>query len=140
MAGEATVTVIGHCGGDPELRFTSSGTAVASFSLANTPRIKSANGEWGDGETLWLRVTAWNKQAEAVAEEVRKGQKLIVVGRLQQKSYKTKDGEDRTSLELTADEVGVVPRWADGAKPSQGETGRRQQQKKGGWDDDAPPF
>lgn len=139
MAGEATVTVVGHVGGDPELRFTSSGTAVASFSLANTPRTKGTNGEWGDGETMWLRVTAWNKQAEAVAEEVRKGQKVIVVGRLAQKSYKTKDGEDRTSLELTADEVGVVPRWADGAKSSHRETAPK---KRDAWgsDDDAPPF
>src|SRR6188768_2343129 len=118
MAGEATVTVIGNCGGDPELRFTSQGTAVASFSLANTPRVKDAKGEWADGETLWMRVTAWNKQAEAITEGVRKGQKVIVVGRLQQKSYQTKEGETRTSLEITADEIGVVPRWPDAAKPA----------------------
>jgi single-strand DNA-binding protein len=111
MSGEAIVRVTGNAGGDAELRFTPSGKAVASFSLANTPRVKNGD-QWEDGDTLWLRVTAWGNMAEAVAENITKGTKVLVVGRLTQQTYTVKDtNEQRTSLQLTADEIGVVPRW-----------------------------
>ena len=97
-------------GSEPELKFLESGRAVASFSVANTPRVKDSSGNWGDGETIWFRVTLWGRLAEAAIEDVQKGKRVIVDGRLSQRSYTTKEGEQRTSLEITADEVGVIPK------------------------------
>lgn len=110
MAGEASITVVGNVGGDPEIRFTQSGKAVASFSIANTPRKKNAAGDWEDDETLWLRVNVWGWKGEAAAETIRKGNRVIVVGRLSPRTWETKEGEQRTSLEVTADEVAVIPK------------------------------
>jgi single-strand DNA-binding protein len=112
VSGEGRITVTGNVGSEPELKFLESGRAVASFSVANTPRVKDSSGNWGDGETIWFRVTLWGRLAEAAVEDVQKGKRVIVDGRLTQRSYTTKEGEQRTSLEITADEVGVIPKLA----------------------------
>lgn len=110
MAGEAIVTVIGNLGSDAEFRKTPKGTPVTSFNIANTPR-KNVNGEWVDGDTTWFRVFVWNKEAAGTATTLKKGDKVLVTGRLQISKYVTKDGEDRQSLEINADGVGVVPKY-----------------------------
>ncbi len=108
MNPSASITIIGNAVEDPELRFTPSGAAVATFRIASTPRHldKTAN-TWTDGETTFLTVTQWRGAAENLAETVRKGMRLCVVGRLQQRSYETKEGEKRTVFEVQADEVAV---------------------------------
>jgi single-strand DNA-binding protein len=113
MANETTLTVIGTLGGDPELRFVASGAAVASFSIASTPRTfdRQAN-EWKDGETLWLRCSAWRQMAENIAESLTKGSRVIVQGRLKQRSWEDKDGQRRTVVELDVDEIGPSLRYA----------------------------
>lgn len=111
MAGEALVTVVGNLGNDAEFRKTPTGTPVTSFSLANTPR-KQKNGEWVDGETTWYRVFVWNHEAAGTALALKKGDKVIVTGRLTLSTYLTKDNEQRTALEINADGVGLVPKHA----------------------------
>jgi len=107
MANEPTLTVIGNLTADPELRFTPSGPAVASFTVASTPRTFDRQaGEWKDGETLFLRCSVWRETAENVAESLTKGTRVIVTGRLTQRSYETRKGEKRTVVELQVDEVG----------------------------------
>ncbi|MBV7363154.1 single-stranded DNA-binding protein [Actinomycetaceae bacterium TAE3-ERU4] len=113
MAGETQLTVIGNLTADPELRFTPSGVAVASFTVASTPRtFDRQSGEWRDGETLFMRCSVWRDVAENVAESLRKGTRVIVSGRLESRSYKTREGENRTSLEMQVDEVGPSLRYA----------------------------
>jgi len=111
MAGEAIVTVVGNLGSDAEFRKTPKGTPVTSFNIANTPR-KSINGEWVNGDTNWFRIFVWNYDAAGTANVLRKGDKVIVTGRLQISKYTTKDGEERQSLEINADTVGLVPKYA----------------------------
>lgn len=113
MSGETLITVIGNLTGDPELRFTPSGSAVANFTIASTPRIfdRQAN-EWKDGETLFLRASIWRESAENLAESLAKGARVIVQGRLKSRSYETKEGEKRTVVELEAEEVGPSLRYA----------------------------
>lgn len=107
MAGETTLTVIGNLTNDPELRFTPSGSPVANFTIASTPRTFDRNSnEWKDGETLFLRAAVWKEAAENVAESLTKGMRVIVSGRLKSRSYETKDGEKRTVMELEVDEIG----------------------------------
>ena len=107
MAGETVVTVIGNLTADPELRWTQSGAAVADFTVASTPRTYDRNaGEWRDGDTLFMRCSVWRETAENVAESLRKGMRVIVQGRLTQRSYDTQQGERRTVVELQVDEVG----------------------------------
>ncbi|WP_136517614.1 single-stranded DNA-binding protein [Cellulomonas telluris] len=113
MAGETTITVIGNLTGDPELRFTPSGAAVANFTVASTPRtFDRQSNEWKDGETLFLRCSIWREAAESVAESLTKGTRVIVTGRLVQRSYETREGEKRTVYELQVDEVGPSLRYA----------------------------
>ncbi|MDR6989108.1 single-strand DNA-binding protein [Paenarthrobacter nitroguajacolicus] len=114
MAGETTITVIGNLTNDPELRFTPSGSAVANFTIASTPRTfdRQAN-EWKDGETLFLRASVWREAAENVAESLTKGTRVIVSGRLKSRSYETKEGEKRTVIELEVDEIGPSLRYAN---------------------------
>ena len=113
MAGETQVTVVGNLTGDPELRFTPSGAAVANFTVASTPRtFDRQSNEWKDGETLFLRCSIWREAAESVAESLTKGTRVIVVGRLVQRSYETREGEKRTVVELQVDEVGPSLRYA----------------------------
>lgn len=113
MAGETTITVIGNLTGDPELRFTPSGAAVANFTVASTPRtFDRQSNEWKDGDTLFLRCSIWREAAESVAESLTKGTRVIVTGRLVQRSYETREGEKRTVYELQVDEVGPSLRYA----------------------------
>jgi len=113
MAGDTTITVIGNLTADPELRWTQSGAAVADFTVASTPRTYDRNaGEWRDGDTLFMRCSVWRETAENVAESLRKGMRVIVQGRLTQRSYETPQGERRTVVELQVDEVGPSLRRA----------------------------
>jgi single-strand DNA-binding protein len=113
MAGETTITVIGNLTDDPELRFTPSGAAVAKFRIASTPRnLDKATGEWKDGEPLFLACSVWRQVAENVAESLQRGARVVVTGRLRQRSYETKEGEKRTVYELEVDEIGPSLRYA----------------------------
>ncbi|WP_199562384.1 single-stranded DNA-binding protein [Micromonospora deserti] len=113
MAGDTTITVIGNLTDDPELRFTPSGAAVAKFRVASTPRfMDKASGEWKDGEPLFLSCTVWRQAAEHVAESLQRGTRVIVSGRLRQRSYETREGEKRTVIELEVDEIGPSLRYA----------------------------
>jgi len=113
MAGETVTTVVGNLTADPELRFTPSGAAVANFTVASTPRYFDRQaGEWKDGEALFLRCNIWRQAAENVAESLTRGMRVIVQGRLRQRSFETKEGEKRTVVELEVDEVGPALRYA----------------------------
>ena len=113
MAGETTITVIGNLTADPELRFTPSGAAVASFTVASTPRTFDRNsGEWKDGDALFLRCNIWRQAAENVAESLTRGSRVLVSGRLRQRSFETREGEKRTVVELEVDEVGPSLKYA----------------------------
>lgn len=113
MAGDTVITVIGNLTADPELRFTPSGAAVANFTVASTPRtFDRQSNEWKDGDTLFLRCSIWREAAENVAESLTKGMRVIVQGRLVQRSYETREGEKRTVVELQVDEVGPSLRYA----------------------------
>ena len=113
MAGDTTITVIGNLTDDPELRFTPSGAAVAKFRVASTPRfMDKASGEWKDGDPLFLACTVWRQAAENVAESLQRGARVIVSGRLRQRSYETREGEKRTVIELEVDEIGPSLRYA----------------------------
>ena len=164
MAGETVITVIGNLTGDPELRFTPSGAAVASFTVASTPRtLDKATNEWKDGEALFLRCSIWRQAAENVAEALQKGMRVIVQGRLQQRSYDTKEGEKRTVIELQVDEIGPSLKYATakvnrttrgggnggfGGSPSGGSSAPADDpwassapaSSGGGWSSDEPPF
>ena len=113
MAGETVITVIGNLTADPELRFTQSGAAVANFTVASTPRTFNKNsGEWEDGDALFLRCNIWRQAAENVAESLSRGARVIVSGRLKQRSFETREGEKRTVVELDVDEVGPSLKYA----------------------------
>ncbi len=113
MAGETVITVVGNLTADPELRFTPSGAAVANFTVASTPRtLDRQSGEWRDGEALFLRCNIWRQAAENVAETLTRGTRVIVSGRLRQRSFETREGEKRTVVELEVDEVGPSLRYA----------------------------
>jgi single-strand DNA-binding protein len=113
MAGDTVVTIVGNLTSDPELRFTPSGAAVANFTVASTPRtFDRASGEWKDGEALFLRCALWRQPAENAAESLTRGTRVIVQGRLTQRSYDTKEGEHRTVVELQVDEIGPSLRYA----------------------------
>ena len=113
MAGDTIITVVGNLTDDPELRFTSSGAAVANFTVASTPRFFDKNtNDWKDGDALFLRCSIWRQAAENVAETLTKGARVIVQGRLKQRSYETREGEKRTVYELDVDEVGPSLKYA----------------------------
>lgn len=113
MAGETTITVVGNLTADPELRFTPSGSAVANFQIASTPRtFDRQSNEWKDGETLFLRCSVWREAAENVAESLAKGTRVVCQGPLSSRSYETKEGEKRTVMELEVDEIGPSLRYA----------------------------
>ncbi len=155
MAGETVITVVGNLVDDPELRFTPAGAAVAKFRVASTPRTfdRQAN-EWKDGESLFLTCSVWRQAAENVAESLQRGMRVIVQGRLKQRSYEDREGVKRTVYELDVDEVGPTLARAtakvtknpaggnrsgtatddpwSGAKPANG------QQQGGGWGSTPP--
>ena len=113
MAGETVITVVGNLTSDPELRYTQNGLAVANFTIASTPRnFDRASNDWKDGEALFLRASVWREFAEHVAGSLTKGSRVIATGRLKQRSYETKEGEKRTSIELEVDEIGPSLRYA----------------------------
>ena len=113
MAGDTVMTVIGNLTADPELRFTASGAAVANFTVASTPRtFDRSTGEWKDGEALFLRCNIWRQPAENVAESLTRGARVIVSGRLKQRSFETREGEKRTVVEVEVDEIGPSLRYA----------------------------
>jgi single-strand DNA-binding protein len=132
MSGETVITVCGNAVQDPELRFTPSGAAVAKFTVASTPRTYDKDAQaWKDGTTLYLPVSVWRQQAEHVAESVVKGCRVVVQGRLSQRSYEDKQGVKRTVYELEADEVAVSLRNATAkvAKASSGGGGQQAYQQ-----------
>src|ERR1700709_469219 len=113
MAGETVITVIGNLTSDPELRFTQPGRAVANFTVASTPRtFDRQSQEWKDGEALFMRCNVWRQAAENVAESLTRGARVVVTGRLKQRSFETKEGEKRTVVELEVDEIGPSLRYA----------------------------
>ena len=113
MAGETVITIVGNLTDDPELRFTPSGAAVAKFRIASTPRtLDRESGQWKDGEPLFLACNIWRDAAEHVAESLQRGARVIVQGRLRQRSYETREGEKRTVYELEVDEIGPSLRYA----------------------------
>ncbi|PHX76224.1 MAG: single-stranded DNA-binding protein [Actinobacteria bacterium] len=106
-AGDTIITIVGNLVDDPELRFTPSGAAVAKFRVASTPRyLDKATNEWKDGDSLFLSCNVWRQAAENVAESLQRGMRVIIQGRLKQRSYETKEGEKRTVYEIEVDEVG----------------------------------
>lgn len=136
MAGETVITVVGNLTADPELRFLPSGAAVANFTVASTPRtFDRQSGEWKDGDALFLSCSVWRQAAENVAETLRKGMRVIVQGRLRQRSYETQQGERRTVVELEVDEVGPSLRYATAAvtRSSGGQGGQGGQGQGGGF-------
>lgn len=150
MAGDTQITVVGNLTSDPELKFLQSGNAVANFTVASTPRsYNKQTQQWEDGEALFLRCSVWRQLAENVAESLTKGMRVIVQGNLRQRSYQTKEGENRTSYELDVQEVGPsltfakahVQRndraqggsYALAEKQAQGGFGGGQQQSQGGF-------
>jgi single-strand DNA-binding protein len=147
MSNETTITICGNLVDDPELRFTPAGQPVARFRVASTPRFRdNASGEWKDGDSLFLTCQVWRQAAEHAAESLTRGMRVIVQGRLKQRSYETKEGEKRTVYELDVDDFGPSLRNAT-AKVSKVERARadqvRTEQKTGGdpWaKDDEPPF
>jgi single-strand DNA-binding protein len=123
MAGDTNLTVVGNLTDDPELRFTPSGAAVANFTVASTPRfLDKQTNEWKDGDALFLRCSVWRQAAENVAESLQRGARVIVTGRLKQRSYETKEGEKRTVYEVEVDEIGPSLRYAT-AKVVKGQRG-----------------
>ncbi len=113
MAGDTVITIVGNLVEDPNLRFTKSGQAVASFRIASTPRFfDRQSGDWKDGEALFLTCNVWRQAAENVAETLQRGMRVIVQGRLKQRSYETREGEKRTVFEIEVDEVGPSLRSA----------------------------
>ncbi|WP_113705284.1 single-stranded DNA-binding protein [Nonomuraea lactucae] len=117
MSGETTITIIGNLTGDPELNYTQSGLAVASFTIASSPRVYNKQVEqWQDGEPLFMRCSAWRDLGDHVTESLTKGTRVIASGRLRQRTYETSDGDRRTVVEMTVDEIGPSLRFAT-AKP-----------------------
>jgi single-strand DNA-binding protein len=125
MAGETIITVVGNLTADPELRYTQNGVAVANFTIASTPRnFDRASGEWKDGEALFMRASVWREFAEHVASSLTKGARVVATGRLRQRSYETKEGEKRTSIELEVDEIGPSLRYATAQVQRQSSAGK----------------
>lgn len=111
MSNEPIITIVGNACGDAELRYTASGVAVCGWTVAVTPRVKR-NGEWTDGEPTYYRCTAWERLAEPCAETITKGMRLLVQGRLTTRTFETREGEKRLSVELAVDAVGPDLRYA----------------------------
>jgi single-strand DNA-binding protein len=146
MAADNQTTIAGNLVEDPELRFTNTGTPVTNLRVAVTQRIQH-DGEWRDGETSFLKVNVWRGQAEHLADSLSKGDRVMVTGRLRQRSWKTPEGDKRSVTELEADEVGASLKWATAkvertSQRGNGERsqGRERQAERGGDFNDGPPF
>ncbi|MGL6236427.1 MAG: single-stranded DNA-binding protein [Segniliparus sp.] len=143
MAGDTVITVVGNLTADPELRFTPTGAAVANFTVASTPRtFDRQSNEWKDGEALFLRCNIWREAAENVAESLARGTRVIVTGRLKQRSYETREGEKRTVVELEVDEIGPSLRYSTAkvnrAARGGGSSGGGGGSRSGGYGNDDP--
>ena len=113
MANDTTITIVGNLTNDPEMRFTPSGSAVANFTIASTPKqFDKQAGEFKEGETLFLRCNIWREAAENVAESLQKGMRVVAQGRLKSRSFETKEGQKQTVIELEVEEIGPSLRWA----------------------------
>lgn len=135
MAGDTVITIVGNLTADPELRFTPSGAAVSNFTVASTPRkYDRQSNEWKDEETIFMRCSVWRDQAEHVANSLRRGMRVIVQGRLKSRSYQTKEGENRTSMEMDVEEVGASLSNAE----VQVRKVERSGQQQGGWGQQPP--
>jgi single-strand DNA-binding protein len=146
MAADNHTTIVGNLVDDPELRFTSSGIAVANMRVAVTQRIQQ-DGEWRDGDTSFLRVNVWRGQAEHLADSLGKGDRVMVTGRLRQRTWETPEGEKRSVTEIEADEVGASLKFATAKVERASERatsdrtqGRERQAERSGDFNDAPPF
>ena len=150
-AGETQITIIGNLTADPELRYTPSGSAVANFTVATTPRtFDKRTGEWVDGDATFLRCNLWRQPAENLVESgIGRGARVIVHGRLRQRSYETRDGEKRTSYEVEVDEIGPSLRYATASVEKVGRSSApaaRHDEAEGPWGsggqvaDGEPPF
>jgi single-strand DNA-binding protein len=130
MAADNHTTIVGNLVEDPELRFTNTGIAVANLRVAATQRIQQ-DGEWRDGDTSYLKVNVWRGQAEHLADSLAKGDRVMVTGRLRQRSWETPDGEKRSVTEIEADEVGASLKWATAKveRTSQRGNGERHQDR-----------
>lgn len=152
MAGGVRVNLVGNLTNDPELRFTPSGAAVCSFTVAVNKRVKNDAGEWEDGDATFYRCSVWRDMAENVAESLTRGQRVMVSGEQELREYEVQSGENagqrRQSLEVQVDEVGPSLRWATARveKAQRKEAARSSGGGQGGgrqadpWADDAPPF
>lgn len=128
MAGETPITVVGNLTADPELRYTQNGIAVANFTIASTPRTYDRqSGEWKDGEALFMRASVWREFAEHVSNSLTKGARVVATGRLRQRSFETKEGEKRTTIEMEVDEIGPSLRYATAAVTKQSSGGGNRQ-------------
>jgi single-strand DNA-binding protein len=146
MAADNHTTIVGNLVDDPELRFTNTGTAVANLRVAVTQRIQQ-DGTWRDGETSFFKVNVWRSQAENLADSLAKGDRVMVSGRLRQRSWETPEGERRSVTELEADEVGASLKWATAKVERTSQRGngtrsqsRERQAERGGEFNDQPPF
>ncbi|MDN6758998.1 MAG: single-stranded DNA-binding protein [Yaniella sp.] len=140
MAGEPYITVVGNLAGDPELRWTSSGHAVANFTIAQTPRnYDKTTQQYVDDETLWVRASVWRDVAENVAETLSKGIRVIAHGRLKARSFETKEGQQRTNWELDVDEIGPSLRWSTAQVNRTPKQGGQQSGNAGQFNQQAPP-
>ncbi|MEV4078374.1 single-stranded DNA-binding protein [Nonomuraea fuscirosea] len=118
MSGETTITIIGNLTNEPELRFTQTGTAVATFTIASSPRVYNKQLEqWEDGEALFMRCSAWRDLGEHICESLTRGTRVIASGQLRMRTYETDEGEHRTVFEITVDEIGPSLRFAT-ARPA----------------------
>ena len=136
MAGDTVITIIGNITGDPELRFTPSGAAVANFTVASTPRtFDRQSNEWKDGEALFLNCSVWRQAAENAAESLTRGMRVIVSGRLKARSYETREGEKRTVFEIDVEEVGPSLKMATAKVQKTSRSGGGQGFASGGGDD-----
>ena len=146
MAADNHTTIVGNLVEDPEVRFTNTGIAVTNLRVAVTQRIQQ-DGEWRDRDTSFLKVNVWRDQAEHLADSLAKGDRVMVTGRLRQRSWETPEGDKRSVTEIEADEVGASLKWATAkveraSQRSNGERaqGRQRQAERGGDFNDAPPF
>ena len=146
MAADNHTTIVGNLVEDPELRFTQSGIAVTNLRVAVTQRIQQ-DGEWRDGDTSFLKVNVWRGQAEHLADSLTKGDRVMVTGRLRQRSWETPEGDKRSVTEIEADEVGASLKWATAKVERTSQRGngdraqdRERQAERGGDFNDAPPF
>ena len=132
MASDNQITIVGNLTDDPELRYTANGAAVANFTVAHSTRIKDAAGNWADGETSFFRVNAWRALAENAAESLTRGTRVVVTGRLKQRSWENQEGEKRSAIEIEADEVGPSLKWATASVQK---TSRSNSSSAGDWSD-----